>query len=95
MNNNYPDWSDFDNVTVFEPLPHMFVAAAMPNLRRIVTFNYEPDRKLGLRLIVQCYTDGTYDYQLIDGTKTMDDEAASELFYSTLAICNEDGYAGI
>lgn len=93
MDNNYPDWSEFDNVIVWEPKAHM--TAVMPDLRRLVTFNYEPDKKLGLRLIVQAYYDGTYDYQLVDGTTTMDAEAASELFYSTLAICNEDGYAGI
>lgn len=93
--NNYADWSEFENVVVFEPQPHMIVCAAMPNLRRIVTFCYEPDKKLGLRLIVQCYDDNTYDFQFVEGTKTIEGNSAADLFYDTLKIVQEDGYEGI
>jgi len=90
---NWADWSEFDNVICHDTLPHQTVY--LGNLRRIVTFNFEYEVKLGLRLIVHCFDKGEYEYQLLQGKKELQFEAAQELFFDILAAVIEDGYDGI
>ena len=90
---NWADWSDYDNVICHDTLPHQTVY--LGNLRRIVTFNFQPDVKLGLRLIVHCFDKGEYEYELMDGKEKMPFESAQEIFFGILEICTEDGYDGI